>query len=189
MHEWPKINDYIPLRQKLQRLKEIHDGCEALAKREGDCHAEWHTYEMACDNFRDQFVQSLYDVGFIRVGILQDEIAFEGTNQHLINHSDRIRRLASQICSETGRNLKTNLHPRESEIKGYSVEEERSRVTRDSIQEAQNQIRKNKACSANLFAAMVPEFVTTEGKLTPAGQKIINIWKAEKAKTTENIQT
>jgi len=190
IQEWSRIEEYITdLPERKKQLDEYYEGHLALEKREGSCNAEWHNYEIECDNFADRLIQSLYDAGFIRIAILRGAktIAFEGTNEHLIAKGDRLRRIANQLCTETGTQLQTELKPRYSTIRLNSIEAERKNVSRDSIQAVQNFIRKPRRGSTeippNLYVAMVPEFVTTEGRLTSAGKLIIDQWKAQRAST------
>ena len=73
MRSIPKIN------QIISRLEAIHEECERAAEKEGSCHAEWHTYEMACDDVKTEIVKHLYRAKYIRVGESADEVLhFEG---------------------------------------------------------------------------------------------------------------
>jgi hypothetical protein len=68
----PKISDII------QHLEDVEAGCRDLADREGSHNAEWHCYEMACDDARHEIRRLLLNEGFIRVGESDEELYFEG---------------------------------------------------------------------------------------------------------------
>lgn len=154
--------------------------------RAGSGHGEWHRYEVASDTFRDQLAQSLYDAGFIRVGLDSriSTVSFEGTHEQLLSRADKIRRVAKRMGDERGVELQTDLCGRQSSFRRKTVEYERDNVSRDSVQAVQNFIRKSGRhkgfVTENRYAALVPQFVTDAGRLTDAGKEVIARWRAAK---------
>jgi hypothetical protein len=70
------------------------------AKREGNCNAEWHTYEIANDNFRYELVEKIYESGLIRVGFFKNEIHLECTTYAYINLKDYMETLKEEALLE-----------------------------------------------------------------------------------------
>lgn len=66
---WAVVRDRSPEAVEiLDDLDEIKSDCQALEDEDGNCHGEWHIYEMACDEKHPQIARHLYRAGFIRIG-------------------------------------------------------------------------------------------------------------------------
>ena len=62
----------------LNQLDEMEKEFAEFAAREGSSNAEWHLYEIACDNAIPKIVKHLYRAKYLRVGETEDCLHFEG---------------------------------------------------------------------------------------------------------------
>lgn len=77
--EHPAFLKAVPEIESLLRdTQHAYESCEQLQAKEGRTHAEWHVYEMACENAKSSIWKLLLDRGFFRVGESGDGIHFEG---------------------------------------------------------------------------------------------------------------
>lgn len=73
------------IKELLDHLESVREGCQELEDREGRWNAEWHCYEMAMDDAQESSIEILYESNFIRVGEFNDTFHFEGTS-HAIKY-------------------------------------------------------------------------------------------------------
>ena len=64
-------------------LELLRNEFDEISEREGSHNAEWHIYEIACDNARTQIWKQLLDNGFIRVGEMRGCLHFEGRPKYI----------------------------------------------------------------------------------------------------------
>ncbi len=59
-------------------------------------HPDWHTYEMASDDFKYSIIKSLYNAGCLRVGSSGSSIHFEGKSPAISNLYQKAKDLAEE---------------------------------------------------------------------------------------------
>lgn len=64
----PELECLIPNSEELKiEIDEMYKACQELAEKEGDGNAEWHRYEIVCDDARAEAVAAFYRAGAVRV--------------------------------------------------------------------------------------------------------------------------
>jgi radical SAM protein with 4Fe4S-binding SPASM domain len=64
-----------------EEIENTRKSCFAMEKREGSCNAEWHSYEIATDDYNYKIIDWAYSNGFLRVGRTGNTICVEGTEK------------------------------------------------------------------------------------------------------------
>lgn len=115
-HPWTQIACADEIADVDEELTEIRLACTALGEAQGDSNAEWHRYEMACDERPATICRAAMRVGAIRLGSVeptlqsqpwtpqtgfwQPPLCAEGQPEWLLQLNPKLKTLAAELRRE-----------------------------------------------------------------------------------------